>query len=137
MRDLAARGYTREGKRLLDAEQCQEVVDHLIRECRSAGCPLDLRLLDNSYMDHLQCDGDQSACHWRDLVASRVREASHHFGCEVSGLAPEERRARRRQVLRQILQQTDEPSEQLRRSCEETGASRADFFRQKGNVLSG
>ena len=134
MRELAAQGYTRDGKRLLDPAQCAEITDYLIQQCHAAGCPLDLRLLTNSYLDYLQWQADQTACDWRDLVAARVREAASHFRHEVNTLSAEERRAHRRKVVREILRETGDPAEQERLYAERTGKSRADFFRRKAEV---
>jgi hypothetical protein len=134
LRDIAAGGYAKDGKRLLDAAQSQEIAEYVIRECRTAGCPLDLRLLVNSYLDYLQWEADQSACGWQDLVASRVREAAHHFRQEVTAASPEEKKARRRAVLREIMRQTTDPAAQERLYRERTGMSRADFFRRKREV---
>jgi hypothetical protein len=141
MRELAAQGYARNGKKLLDPERCQEIAEYLIAECRVAGCPLDLRLLENSYMDHLQWKADLTACGWQDLVASRVREAAHHFRQEVNTLSREERLVRRRRILREILRQTPGLEEQKQlyeeRTKELDGGSRSDFFRRKSEVESG
>jgi hypothetical protein len=49
--ELAAKGYQCGGKTVLEAEKCVEVAAHLLGVCRAAECPLDLRLLLNSYRD--------------------------------------------------------------------------------------
>jgi hypothetical protein len=135
--DLTSREHRREGKVVLAPEQCREVADHMLRECSAAGCPLDLRLLSNCYSDYLQWEADLTACGWQDLVSARVREAAHHFRCEPDTLAKEERLARRRQALQDILAETTDPEEQVRLYCERTGRSRADFYRRKHEVQSG
>jgi hypothetical protein len=141
MRELAAQGYARGGKRLLDPEECQEIAEYLIAECRAAGCPLDLRLLENCYSDYRMWEADLTACTWRDLVASRVREATHHFRQEVILLSKNEQLIQRRRILREILQQTTDLKEQLRLYGERSkvfgGGSRADLFRRKAEVDSG
>jgi hypothetical protein len=134
MRDLAAKGFRDGEKKLLEAAECEMVVEHLLRECRATGCPLDLRLLRNSYLDYLQWEADRSACGWMDLVASRVREAASHFREGVNALSQEERRAHRRGVVRELLKQTADLEEQLRLYKERTGKSRADFFRRKNEL---
>jgi hypothetical protein len=135
--DLCGRGYVREGKTVLAPEQCREVAEYMLGECGRAGCPLDLRLLVNSFHDYLVWDADLIFCHWQDLVSACVREAAHHFHGEVNTLSQEERRVRRRKVLRVILRETTDVQEQERLYCERTGKSRADFFRRKGEVQSG
>jgi hypothetical protein len=137
MRELAAKGYGRDGKQLLEAGQCSVIAEYLIEECRKSGCQLDLRLLDKSYFDYLQWEADHSSCGWQDLVSSNVHEAANHFRSEVNTLSREERRTARRKTLRLILAQTADPEMQLKLYVEQTGASRADFFRRKGEVGSG
>src|SRR5262245_30049463 len=62
MRELASQGYRQNGKLLLEPPQCHEVAEHLLRECRQAGCPLDLRMLIGSYQDYLLCEADLATC---------------------------------------------------------------------------
>jgi hypothetical protein len=135
--DIAAGGFRLGGKPALEPAKCEEVADYLVRECRAAGCPLDLRLLHNSYLDYLLWEGDNASCAWQDLVSSRVREVAYHFRHELNTLSQEERRAQRRAVVREILLQTADHSEQLRLYKERTGKSRADFHRRKAEVQSG
>jgi hypothetical protein len=96
-----------------------------------------MRVLVNSYSDYLQWEAHRTACGWKDLVSSRVREAACHFRDEVNTQTPEQRKAARRAVVRDILRQTSDPKEQERLYREQTGGSRADFFRRKREVESG
>src|SRR6266404_4873734 len=48
MRQLASQGYKRNDKLVLEPEKCIEVTEYLLKECRAAGCPLDLRLQQKS-----------------------------------------------------------------------------------------
>jgi hypothetical protein len=138
LRSLAARGFTRGGKKLLEPEVCRQVVDHLLDECRAAGCRPDLRLLDNSYMDYLVWAADRTRCSWRDLIASRVREAAHHFRDAMQVTGTEARKAARRRVVRQVCAAVPgDVEEQARRYSEQTGYSRADFERRRREVASG
>jgi hypothetical protein len=137
IRDMASRGFERDGKPVLEAAKCQDVAEHMIRECRAAGCPLDLRLLTNSYCDFLQWQADRTACQWQDLVTARIREAADHFRHELNSMSQEERKAQKRAVVREILRQTDDHAEQLRLYTERTGTSRADFHRRKAEVKGG
>jgi hypothetical protein len=137
MLDLAGRGYRRQDKVVVGSEECLQVTEHLLRECRAAGCPLDLRLQQKSFQTYLQWESDWSNSHWRDLVAASVREATHHFRHEANTLPREARRTHRRNVLREILRLSDDAKEQERLYTEQTGASRADFFRRKREVETG
>lgn len=137
MRKLASQGYRLQDKLVIDPQNCLAVTEHLLRECRAAGCPLDLRLQQKSFQTFLQWESDFSDCHWRDLVAASVREATHHFRHETNTMPRETRRAQRRNILRAILSQAADAKEQERLYTEQTGASRADFFRRKREVETG
>jgi hypothetical protein len=137
MRELAARGYEIGGKTILEARECEEVVEHLIRESRDAGCPLDMRLLDTTFSIYAQWEARQTVCHWHDLVAIRVREGARHFRHEIDHLSAEERQARDRNIVRELIALTEDTKEQERQYHERTGKSRADFYRKKAQVQSG
>ena len=137
MCDLATKGYRHMDKVVIGPEECLQITEHLLRECRSAGCPLDLRLQQKSFQTYLQWEADWSSCHWRDLVAASVREATAHFRNESNTAPREDRRTRRRNALREIIEKTADAKEQERLYTEQTGASRADFFRRKREVETG
>ncbi len=137
IRDLAAKGFRRGGKLLLAAPESAEVAEHMIRECRAVGCPLDIRLWESSCLDYCQWRADHSAIRWEDLILTRVRTAADHFRHEADVRSPEEKKAHRRQVVREILAQATDAGEQERLYRERTGMSRADFFRRKREVESG
>ena len=137
MLNLAAGGYRLEDKLVLEAPECALVTGFMIQECRAIGCPLDLRLQVNCYNDYLIWESDQTQCDWKDLVSSRVREAASHFRADLMPLSREERHAQRRRVVAEVVQQTNDPAEQLRLYQERTGKSRADFFRRKYELKTG
>lgn len=137
MRDLAGRGYRHLDKMVIGPEECLQVTEHLLKECRTAGCPLDLRLQQKSFQTYLQWESDWSSSHWQDLIAASVREATAHFRHQSNTMPREDRRARRRNALRKIMENTVDAKEQERLYVEQTGASRADFFRRKREVDTG
>jgi hypothetical protein len=137
MRHLAGQGYRQQGKLVLGPDECLLVTEQLLRECRAAGCRLDLRLQQKSFLTYLQWQSEHSHCDWRDLLAASVREATYHFRHDTNPLPREARLAQKRNVLRAILRQTDDPEEQQERYAKETGASRADFYRRKREVQGG
>jgi hypothetical protein len=137
MRHLAGHGFRQLDKMVLGPDECLQVTEQLLRECRTAGCPLDLRLQQKSFQTYLQWRNEYCHCDWRDLLAASVREATHHFRHETNPLPREARRTQRRNALRAILRQTDDAKEQERLYEEKTGASRADFYRRKGEVEGG
>jgi hypothetical protein len=137
MRDLASRGYEVNGKVVIRPEECHTITEYLLAESRTAGCPLDLRLQVHAFKNYLQWEADQTVCSWQDLVSARVREAAHHFRHEANTKPREDRLRERRDIVREIMQQTSDAKEQERLYEKETGRSRADFFRRKREVQSG
>ena len=137
MLDLAARGYRQQDKLIIRAEECLQVTEHLLKECRSAGCPLDLRLQQKSFQTYLQWEADWSDSHWRDLVAASVREATYQFRHASNTTPREARRTQKRNILRKIMKQESNPVEWETLYIDEADASRADYFRRKREVESG
>ncbi len=137
MRDLAAKGYRMQDKLVITPEECLKVTEYLLKECRAAGCPLDLRLQQKAFQTYLQFAADCSVSHWEDLIAASVREATCHFRHEVNTNSPEAKKAKRRNVVREIMGTAADAKEQERTYMEKTGASRADFYRRKREVESG
>lgn len=138
MRHLATQGYQKEGKTLLGPEECLQVTEHLLRECRMAGCPLDLRLQQKSFQTYLQWRNDCCHCDWKDLVATSVREATHHFRHELNPLSREARIAQRRNVIRALMRQfPNDVKAQEKEYMKQMDKSRADFYRRKQEIESG
>ena len=138
MRELAAQGYRQRDKNLLGPEECLQVTEHLLKECRASGCPLDLRLQQKSFQTYLQWGSEWSHSHWQDLVAASVREATSHFRHEANTTPRESRMARKRNAVREILKACQDPKEQERLYVEvRKEGSRADFFRRKREVEVG
>ena len=138
MRHLASQGYQQDGKAVLGPEECRQVTEYLLRECRTAGCPLDLRLQQKSFQTYLQWRNEYCHCDWRDLVAVSVREATHHFRHESNPLSREARIAQRRNALRDLMRDfPGDVKQQEERYMKQMGKSRADFYRRKQEVESG
>lgn len=137
MLDLASKGHRLGEKVVLGPQECLQVTEHLLKECRSAGCPLDLRLQQKSFQTYLQWEADWANCHWHDMVAASVREATHHFRHEQSAAPREDKKRQRRNVVRELCAMTADAREQERLYVERTGSSRADFFRRKREVQTG
>jgi hypothetical protein len=137
MRSLAGQGYRLHDKIALGPEECLVVTEHLLKECRAVGCPLDLRLQQKAFQSYLQFAADSSVLHWEDLVAASVREATCHFRHEANTTSPEARKTWRRNVVREIVGKVADAKEQERLYTQQTGASRADFYRRRREVESG
>jgi hypothetical protein len=137
MREVAGKGYRLDDKVGIGPEECLKVTEFLLKECRAAGCPLDLRLQQKAFRSYLQFAADLSFSHWEDLVAASVREATCHFRHAQNTTSPEARKAQRRNVIREIIAKSTDAKEQEHLYTQRTGASRADFFRRKREVESG
>jgi hypothetical protein len=137
MRDLAGKGHRIADKLVIAPEECMQVTEYLLKECRAAGCPLDLRLQQKAFQTYLQFAADCSVSHWEDLIAASVREATCHFRHEVNTSSPEAKKMQRRNVLREIMRTVGDAKKQEEVYTARTGASRADFFRRKREVESG
>lgn len=137
MRELASKGYSENGRPVLSPEECVLVTERLLKECRVAGCPLDLRLQQKAFQTYRQFAADSSVLHWEDLLAASVREATCHFRHEMNTATPEARKAQRRNAVREVTALAADAKDQERAYAERTGASRADFYRRKREVESG
>jgi len=73
MRAIAAGGYRR-GRDIMDPDECAGVCEFIVAQCRGLNRAMDLRLMLNGFQDYLQWRDCQAGCHWRDLVATRVKE---------------------------------------------------------------
>lgn len=133
MRKVAAQGYESEGRRL-EPVVCREVCEYLIEQSLAMHRPLDMRQLVTSFEDRLLWEESESACHWKDLVNSRVRERSTYFREAVDTTSRDERREREMDIVREILAATSDHHEQVRRWTAKTGKSQATFYRRKGEL---
>jgi hypothetical protein len=136
MRELAREGYQRKTGSI-EPDRCLEICAYLLAECRSHGCPLDLRLWDTSCGDYLLWEHSHSSCYWRDLISARVRESAAHFRRELVTLSREERLEADRQTVRDICRETQDPVEQLRSWKERTGRGKSSWYARKREVDSG
>jgi hypothetical protein len=118
-------------------EECLQVTEHLLKECRAVGCPLDLRLQQKAFQTYLQHAADHSVTHWEDMVAASVREATCHFRHEVNTSSPEAKKAKRRNVVRELIGRGVDAKEMEGLYAQQTKSSRADFYRRKHEVDSG
>lgn len=137
VRQLADQGYRRDGKLLIEPTQAIEITEHVLAECLTAGCRLDLRLQQKAFQTYLQWAADLAQTHWKDLVTASVHQAMQCFRHEANTLSIEDKRAWRRQVVREILATIREPEKQFEAYKQRTGTERADYYRRKREVESG
>lgn len=135
MRTVAAQGYESEARKL-EPEDCQEVCEHLIEQSLAMRRSLDMRLLVNSFEDRLQWEEGDSACHWKDLVSSRVRERPTHFKEHVDTASRTDRKLSEVEVIQDIFLTTSDRIERVRLWKERTGKSQATFYRRVAEAFS-
>jgi hypothetical protein len=114
-----------------------EVCEFLIKKCQKEYCPLDLRLMDNSFRDYLQWDAQHTKFHWKDLVNTRVKQRASDFEHGVSVLSRDERLDKDRQIVKEILEAANDPTEQIRLWEARTSRGPSTFYARKREVLSG
>jgi hypothetical protein len=131
MRNVAAKGYEHRGIYLAPGA-CLEVCDYLIEQSLPLRRPLDMRLLINSFHDRIQWQEDDAACHWKDLVAARLRERPT-FDC-VNGGGRQAQLRREREIVREILAVTQESHEQIALWKERARKSQQAWYRRLAEV---
>lgn len=133
MREVARKGYEYRGIRMEPAA-CQQVCEFLIEQSLTLTRSLDMRLLINSFHDRLQWEERDAACHWKDLVATRLRERP---ATSTNGLKVGSQKARKqseRAIVEEILNTSKDPQEQVRLWGERTGKSQAAWYRRRAEV---
>jgi hypothetical protein len=143
MRQLSRQGYEDGNGNRLTPGECLMVAEHIIGQCQGLDRSLDLRLLINAFEDFLQWSDGEAGLHWRDLVATRMRQRPAGIRSAVDVVATGKSRvaASARQqadldVAREIAQATENPEERLRIWTERTGKSRATFYRRLSELNS-
>jgi hypothetical protein len=127
MRSVSLQGYCL-GEVALNATECLEVAEFIIRESSGLRRPLDMRLLVNAFADRILAEDHESGCGWRDLVASTLRgRPSVVEDIEPVGIR-RQKKARELEVARQIVHLPRQ--ERLREWKEKTEASESTMYRR-------
>jgi hypothetical protein len=129
MRSVSLRGFEHDGEHLQPPE-CSEVCEYIIDQSFALHRQLDMRVLVNSYKDRIQWDANDAGCHWRDLVAARLRERPTVFREEVVVGGRLSRKDQEVEIARQIAQTTTDRAERLRLWRERTGKSQQSLYRR-------
>jgi hypothetical protein len=133
MRYVSMKGYELDGRTMEPAE-CLAVCEYMIEQSLSLHYALDMRLLVNSFHDYLQWQYGDAACHWSDLVATRLRKRPVILKAEVSRLSRAERKQQEQRIVREIIDATASPTERLAIWVERTNKSPAAFYRRLKEV---
>lgn len=134
MRHIASQGYKR-GRDKIDPDDCLEICNHIIDECRGLNRALDLRLLINGFADFLLWQDCASGCHWRDLVSARIKERPTRLEHEPKHAG--NRAAQRESELQTAAEIADLPREERRDVwASRTGKSEQTLYRRLEEVKS-
>jgi hypothetical protein len=133
MRAVSLRGFEADGKQLQPAE-CVEVCEHIVEQSFLLHRQLDMRVLINSYQDRLQWDANDAGCHWRDLVAARLRERPTAFREQVVIGGRRSRKEQEQEIAREIARTTTDRAERLRIWRQRTGKSQQSLYRRLQEV---
>jgi hypothetical protein len=135
MRDVARKGYQHGGIRLEPAA-CLEVCEFLIEQSLSLCRSLDMRLLLTSFNVRLQWEEGDAACHWKDLVAARLRERATASQNRVEIGSREARKQREHEIVAEILAASPHREERVRMWKDRTGKSQAAWYRRLAELDS-
>jgi hypothetical protein len=133
MRSVALKGHEHEGRAMTPAE-CQEVCEFIVEQSRSLHRPLDMRLLVNSFADYQSWQECNAGCHWRDLVATRLKQRPITFAVPPALGTREERMRREREIAREIADAPSDRAERLRLWQERTGKREASLYRRLSEI---
>ena len=133
MRSVSLKGFEHGGS-TMGAAACLEVCEYIIEESRSSDRSLDMRLLVTAFADYLQWQEFSSCCHWKDLVASRLRECPTEFSGAVHTRTRTERIAHERALALQIMTVTKDRAERSRQWNEKTGMGEKTLYRRMAEV---
>ncbi len=135
IRHVASKGHDHQGMRL-EPGVCLEVCEYLIHEALSVGRSLDMRLLINSFNDRLQWEEADVACHWKDLVAGRLRERPTAHPEQEVVRSRERRKQQERAIIAEILVAVPDRQDRLRLWAERTGKSQAAYYRRAAELAT-
>jgi hypothetical protein len=129
MRYIAAKGYRR-GHDRMDPPECKEICECVIEACLGLNRALDIRLLVNGFQDYLQWRECQSGCHWRDMIAARVKQRP----IVLEEAEPPTRRAQQKrqelEIAAELLRSVQDPAERCQLWTSRTGKSPQTYYRR-------
>jgi hypothetical protein len=133
MRSVALKGFEQQGRVLAPAE-CREICEFIVEQSRSLHRALDMRLLLNGFMDYLSWQEGDAGCHWRDMLATRLKERPITFAVRPDLGTRADRRRRELAIAREIIETTTDRHERLRLWVERTGKSEPTLYRRLAEI---
>jgi hypothetical protein len=133
MRSVALKGFEHQGRVLSPAEGWQ-ICEFIVEQSRSLHRALDMRLLVNGFMDYLAWQEGDAGCHWKDMVATRLKERPITFAVRPDLGTRADRRLRELAIAREIVETTTNRHERLRLWVEWTGKSEPTLYRRLAEI---
>ncbi len=129
MRHVAAKGYVH-GVDEMSPEECGEVCEHIIRECRGLNRAIDMRMLINGFADYIQWRECLSGCEWKDVVAARIKQRPTVLQRTQSLGERAARKQRELEIAAAIDAETSDRATRRDRWVEQTGKSEQTLYRR-------
>jgi hypothetical protein len=129
MRRTALKGY-REGTDDVGPDECREVAEFIIGQCRGLQRSLDMRMLFIGYTHYLQWRECQSGCDWRDLVATHVKERPISVGETRTHGQRDAQKQAELDLAAELIATTEDRVERFKIWHERTGKSEPTLYRR-------
>lgn len=133
MRSVSMKGFRHLDQSMTPAE-CLSVCEFIIKESRSLHRSLDMRLLVNAFADYLAWQEGDAGCHWKDMVASRLKERPTTFEVKPDLGTRADRKRRDQEIAREIAESTDNRMERARLWAARTGKSEPTLYRRLADL---
>lgn len=129
MRKVSAGGF-RVGGVGMGPGECLEVCEYLVDQARGLNRQLDMRILVNGFKDYLQWRECESGCHWRDMVATRLKERPIAVEEAKTFTERDAQKQSELEIAREVAAATADRQERFRLWKEKTGKSEPTLYRR-------
>lgn len=134
MREAVKDGWTKDGM-ILTAQECGEVVDFVVSQCRRFNARLDLRLLfDGALPDFAASKAEEHEAHWKDHTIMAIREQIRRPQYSGAAKTRAERVELERRIAERIRAAHNTRREQVEAWVQETGKSERAFDRRSAEM---
>lgn len=118
----------------LTADQCHQVLEFTLDQCRQLGREPELRLvMDKALPDFAHWKQGETETHWEDLIRSSFEERTVVPRRETrlhAGLTRAHHRDREQAILQELLQQHDTAAARIAEFAQRTGKDRRTYYRR-------
>jgi hypothetical protein len=129
MRSVANHGFW-EGRNQMDPEECREVCEFVIDKCKSLNRRPDMRLMIHGFRDYLQDRDCDSLSNWREIVLARINQRPTELATIVTPSARDDQKQREQAIAAEIVKQHASPEQRYQAWRDQTGKSKAAFYRR-------